>query len=66
MVRDTRTDTPGALLDVYDRKMARHRPEFLNQETLDTIAREHQVYLKRLGEAPQRATSSRPDDFHET
>lgn len=66
MVRDTRTDPPTALLDVYDRKMARQRPEFLDQKTLDTIAREHLIYLKRLGEAPQRGTSSRPDDFHET
>ncbi len=64
MVRDTRTDPPAALLDVYERKMARHRPEFLNQETLDTIAREHQVYLKKLGEA--RATSSEAGDMHET
>lgn len=64
MVRDTQTDPPAALLDVYDRKMVRQRPEFLNQETLDTIAREHQVYLKRLGEA--RATSSKAGDIHET
>lgn len=64
MVRDTRTDTSAALLDAYDRKIARHRPEFLKQETLDTIAREHRVFFERLGEA--RPTSSEADDIHET
>jgi len=33
----------------YQRKKKRKRPDFLNQETLDRIAREHSQDLKELG-----------------
>lgn len=33
----------------YERKQNRKRPGFLNQETLDRIAREHSQDLKELG-----------------
>lgn len=65
MTGGTRIDSEKASPDAYEQKMGRQRPAFLNQETLDNVAHEHQVYLQRLGEEPQLEERSKASDIDE-
>lgn len=65
MTGGTRNDPEKASPDAYEQKMGRQRPAFLNQETLDNVAHEHQVYLQRLGEEPRFEARSKASDIHE-
>lgn len=55
MTRCARTDPEKASPDAYDQKMARRRPVFLNQETLDSVAREHQLEARSKASKPHEA-----------
>jgi hypothetical protein len=46
---DIRLDGKKSTLSAYERKMARQRPAFLNQATLDYIAQDSAAYLIELG-----------------
>lgn len=48
MTRDTCPEREKTPSDPYERKMARQRPPFLNQDTLNTVVRDHQAYLAEL------------------
>ncbi|QKL09255.1 hypothetical protein GEV41_23710 [Pseudomonas putida] len=65
MTGGTRTDPEKAPAGVYDQKMARQRPAFLNQETLDSVAREHQLHLQKLSEELQLEARSKASKSHE-
>ena len=45
----THNDDQNSAFDAYERKQARIRPEFLNQETLDRVARDHAREFIELG-----------------
>ncbi|MBT9236640.1 nucleotidyltransferase domain-containing protein [Pseudomonas sp. MG-2] len=45
--------------------MVRQRPAFLNQETLDSVAREHQLHLQKLSEEIQLKARSKASKFDE-
>lgn len=49
MTSDEEQAGSKAVSAAYQRKQNRKRPDFLNQETLDRIAREHSQDLKELG-----------------
>lgn len=49
MTPDIRSDGKKPAQSAYERKLARQRPAFLNQETLDFVARDHESYLIELG-----------------
>ncbi len=65
MTGGTRNDPEKASPDAYEQKMGRQRPAFLNQETLDNVAHEHQVYLQRLVAEPQLEARSKASKSHE-
>lgn len=65
MTRGTRTDPEKSPAGAYDQKLARQRPAFLNQETLDSVAREHQFHLQKLSEELQLEARSKASEFHE-
>jgi hypothetical protein len=65
VTRCARTDPEKASPDAYDQKMARRRPVFLNQETLDSVAREHQLHLQKLSEELQLEARSKASKPHE-
>lgn len=65
MARGTRSDSKKAPAGAFDHKMARQSPAFLNQETLDSVAREHQLYLQRLGEELHLEERSKASKLHE-
>lgn len=65
MTRGTRTDPEKAPAGAYDQKMARERPAFLNQETLNSVAREHQLHLQRLSEELQLEVGLKASKSHE-
>lgn len=48
MTRQTCPEPKEIPSDAYERKAARQRPPFLNQETLDTVVRDHEAYLAEL------------------
>lgn len=48
MTRQTYPEPKEIPSDAYERKTARQRPPFLNQQTLDTVVRDHQAYLSEL------------------
>lgn len=49
MNTEIRSDEKKVTLSAYERKMARSRPVFLNQGTLDGISQDHAAYLMDLG-----------------
>jgi len=49
MTREKSAKEQSPPLDAYELKMARERPVFLNQEMLDSIARDHASDLIRIG-----------------
>jgi len=49
MTREKPAEEQNPTLDAYELKMARERPAFLNQEMLDSIARDHASDLIRTG-----------------
>lgn len=53
MARGTRAAPEKVPARAFDHKMVRQRPAFLNQETLDSVAREHQLHLQKLSEEIQ-------------
>lgn len=65
MTRGTRTGPEKASAGAYDQKMARQRPAFLNQETLDSVAREHELHLQKLSEELQLEARSKANKSHE-
>ena len=65
MTRGIRIAPEKAPSGAYDQKMARQRPAFLNQDTLDTIAREHQLHFQKLSEALQLDVRSKASKFDE-
>jgi hypothetical protein len=46
---EIRMDSKKTTLSAYERKMARQRPAFLNQATLDYVVQDHAGYLIELG-----------------
>ena len=46
---EIRSDGKKSTLSAYERKMARSRPAFLNQTTLDGISQDHASFLIDLG-----------------
>lgn len=57
----THNDDQGTAIDAYERKQARIRPEFLNQETLDRVARDHAREFIQMG-AKSKDTTHSPQD----
>ncbi len=65
MTCGTRAAPEKAPLDAYERKMGRQRSAFLNQSTLDNIAREYRIYVGELREEPNLGACAKSDGSHE-
>ncbi|MCM8911686.1 Nucleotidyltransferase domain protein [compost metagenome] len=65
MTRGTRAAPEKVPARAFDHKMVRQRPAFLNQETLDSVAREHQLHLQKLSEEIQLKARSKASKFDE-
>ena len=46
---EIRLDGKKPTLSAYERKMARQRPEFISQDVLDKVVREHSSFFKSMG-----------------
>ncbi|WP_017736515.1 hypothetical protein [Pseudomonas sp. CBZ-4] len=45
---DIHSDGKKSTLSAYERKMARQRPEFISQDLLDKVVREHSAFFKSM------------------
>jgi hypothetical protein len=45
---EIRTDGKKTNLSAFERKMARQRPEFIPQDVMDKVAREHAAFFRSM------------------